>query len=101
MELNDITKNIKAVSDKYAKNCGINRDKDWHLLKIQEELGELTQQHLKLSGRGRASKTPEEHRKLLEEEVADVFAHVLLYAHNNDINIEKAVKDKWFTWLEK
>ena len=101
MEINHLLRKIVKVSDVYADKNKIDRNQDWYLLKLQEELGELTQQHLKLSQQGHTEGTPEEHRKLLEEEVADVFAHILLYAHNNNIDVEKVVKDKWFSWLER
>ena len=44
---------VQAVSDLYAERCDIKRDDDWYLLKLQEELGELVQAHLRLTGRGR------------------------------------------------
>ena len=49
----DITHIPKRVSDVYANKFGIKRDDDWFILKIQEELGELTAAHLKLTQRAR------------------------------------------------
>ena len=33
-----------------------------------------------------------------EQELADVFCHVLLLAKSNAVDIEKAVEKKWFKW---
>ena len=44
---------VRRISDIYAGKYGIVRDDDWYLLKLQEELGELTAGHLRLSSRGR------------------------------------------------
>ena len=100
MDIKEIADKVGQVSDTYAKNCDIQRDDDWYLLKLQEELGELTQQHLKVSKRARMSESVEGHKELLSEEVADVFAHVLLYAQKNNIDLEAALEKKWFSWLK-
>ena len=100
LDIVSISKQIQAVSDVYAKKCHINRDDDWYILKLQEELGELTQQHLKLSKRGRLNGSDEHHKEKLAEELADVFAHLLLYANHNDIDLNEAVYKKWLQWLQ-
>ena len=54
MSLKALTEPVQEVCDLYAERCAIDRNDDWYLLKIQEELGELVQAHLNLTGRGRA-----------------------------------------------
>ena len=51
--LGPLSDGVQAVSDLYAERCDIKRDDAWYLLKLQEELGELVQAHLRLTGRGR------------------------------------------------
>ncbi len=46
MDLKTITKKVVMVSDQYEKNCDIKRDADWYILKLHEEVGELTQNYL-------------------------------------------------------
>ena len=53
-DLATLSDKVAAVSDIYAQRNGIDRTDDWFLLKLQEELGELTAEYLKLSGRARA-----------------------------------------------
>ncbi|WP_193335252.1 nucleoside triphosphate pyrophosphohydrolase family protein [Devosia beringensis] len=91
---------VAQVSDIYAQGNGIARDDDWYLLKLQEELGELTAEYLKLSGRGRLKDAaPAAIRAALEDETADVLAMILLFARNNGIDLEAALQRKWFRHL--
>ena len=96
-ELGDL---VHAVSDIYAERNAIARDDDWYVLKLQEELGELTAEYLKLSGRGRMKGAgPDDVRVALEDEAADVLAMLLLFARNNRIDLDAALERKWFKYL--
>jgi len=46
-------------------------------------------------------KTKEELIKGFNEEVADVFCHVLLLAKFHKVDLEKEVKEKWLVWNKK
>src|SRR4029079_2412168 len=48
-----LTERLERVSAHYAERFAIRRDDDWYMMKLGEELGELTQAWLKLTGRGR------------------------------------------------
>lgn len=97
INLNKITLEIESISKKYADIKGINRDKDWFLLKLQEELGELVQCYLRSTGRKKIGERSEiEIRNDLEDETADLFCQVLLFAFHNNIDVIKAVEGKWF-----
>lgn len=91
---------VARVSDIYAQRNDIARDDDWYLLKLQEELGELTAEYLKLSSRGRLKgATPEDLRLAMADEAADVLAMLLLFARNNRIDLDAALARKWFEHL--
>jgi len=91
---------VARVSDIYAQRNDIARDDDWYLHKQQEELGELTAEYLKLSGRCRLKgATPEDLRLALADEAADVLAMLLLFARNNRIDLDAALARKWFKHL--
>jgi NTP pyrophosphatase (non-canonical NTP hydrolase) len=96
LTLGEVSDAVAKVSDIYAGKYGIERDDDWFLLKLQEELGELSQAHLKLSGRGRG--TVVEHARA--DEAADVLCQLLLYCRRFGIDPEAAVRAKWLSWLE-
>ena len=101
MNLEELTKKVVMVSDQYEKNCNINRDADWYILKLQEELGELTQNYLSYTGRGRnRNLTEEELKKNISNEVVDVLGQILLFANYHNIDLEKAMEDKWFSYLK-
>jgi NTP pyrophosphatase (non-canonical NTP hydrolase) len=100
MNLNEISERLGKVSDIYAEKFGIRRDDDWFVLKIQEELGELSSAYLKLTQRARIGEETQAFLETnLKEEIADVIAMTLLFAKHKGIDVEQAIKDKWFRYL--
>lgn len=97
LTLADLTASVLRISDIYAAEHGIERDRDWALLKLQEELGELTAEHLRMSGRARG--TADAGR--LEDEAADVLGMLLIYCDRAGIDLEQAMQRKWLSWLER
>lgn len=96
MRLDDLKADVLRISDIYAREHSIDRDRDWALLKLQEELGELTKEHLNLSGRARGKPDAE----ALADEAADVLGMLLIYCERAGIDIEAAMQRKWLKWLE-
>jgi NTP pyrophosphatase (non-canonical NTP hydrolase) len=94
--LSDLTTDVLRISDIYAAEHQIDRDRDWALLKLQEELGELTAEHLRLSGRARG--TPD--ADALGDEAADVLGMLLIYCAGAGVDLETAMRRKWLKWLE-
>ena len=95
MDLNDLTASVLRISDIYAAEHGIERDRDWALLKLQEELGELTAEHLRMSGRARGAADP----KALADEAADVLGMLLIYCDRAGVDLNAAMQRKWLRWL--
>lgn len=100
MKIADLKADVLRISDIYAREHSIDRDRagdgDWALLKLQEELGELTKEHLNLSGRARGRPDAE----ALADEAADVLGMLLIYCEHAGIDIETAMQRKWLKWLE-
>jgi len=100
VNLSNLSASVLRISDLYAREHGIDRDKaasgDWALLKVQEELGELVAEHLRTTGRARGTA---DHDKL-GDEAADVLGMLLIYCRAADIDIEAAMQRKWLHWLE-
>ncbi|PZU75183.1 phosphoribosyl-ATP pyrophosphohydrolase [Brevundimonas sp.] len=96
MDLNDLTASVLRISDIYAAEHDIDRDGDWALLKLQEELGELTAEHLRLSGRARG----EPDARALGDEAADVLGMLLIYCARAGVDLDQAMRRKWLKWLE-
>lgn len=98
--LADLTTLVAKVSDMYEAETGVRRDDDWYALKMQEELGELIAEHLRLSGRGRRKGlSDEEIVAARNDEAADLLAFLLLYARHNGIDLDAALDRKWFSYL--
>ncbi|RNI25346.1 phosphoribosyl-ATP pyrophosphohydrolase [Flexivirga caeni] len=101
MDLAAWTSRLENVSAGYAEVYSIDRTPDWMLLKLLEELGELSQAWLVASGRGRdRDKSLDEQRADLAAECADVVAMALLTAHRMGVDVESALRDKWLPWEE-
>lgn len=86
----------EAISARYAERNGFARDDAWFMLKLQEEIGEVTQAFVKATGRGRTHrKSDTELKQDLTDEVADLFGHLLLFCQHNDIDLAQAFEEKW------
>ncbi len=95
LNLADLSRDVLRISDLYAAEHGIERSADWALLKIQEELGELTAEHLRMSGRARGAADAGK----LGDEAADVLGMLLIYCDRAGIDLEQAMQRKWLHWL--
>ncbi|AJC78200.1 NTP pyrophosphohydrolase MazG-related protein [Rhizobium etli bv. phaseoli str. IE4803] len=94
--LRRLAEQFEISSAAHVAANGIERDADWFLLKLQEEMGELTQAWNRLTGRGRAKgRSPEDMRRDLADETADLLGHLLLFARSNDIDLAAAIERKW------
>ena len=96
MELKALQADVLRISDIYAAEHGIDRDREWALLKLQEELGELTAEHLRLTSRARG----EPNAEALGDEAADVLGMLLIYCARAGIDLDQAMPRKWLRWLE-
>lgn len=96
LTLERLSADAAHISDIYAAEHGIDRDRDWAMLKLQEELGELTAEHLRLSNRARGEGDPD----ALGDEAADVLGMLLIYCARAGVDLEAAMQRKWLSWLE-
>ncbi|SDI56638.1 pyrophosphatase [Nonomuraea jiangxiensis] len=99
MDLRELAAEIEPTSSRYAQQLGIERDDTWFLLKLQEELGELTQAFLMRTGRARTKgQTAEELDLNFRSELADVLCHVVLMAHHHGVDLQTEIERKWLAW---
>ncbi len=75
--LAELTEKVSRVSDIHAVRAGIERDADWYVLKLSEELGELAAEYLRTTARGRKG----------DEPAAE------------GIDVESVLERKWFKYL--
>ncbi|MFC6705101.1 phosphoribosyl-ATP pyrophosphohydrolase [Flexivirga alba] len=101
MDIAEWTSRLENVSAGYAEVYGVDRTPDWMLLKLMEELGELSQAWLVASGQGRdRNLTEQAQQDAVAAECADVVAMALLVAHRMGVDVETAMRDKWLPWEE-
>jgi NTP pyrophosphatase (non-canonical NTP hydrolase) len=90
---------IETISRVYGRLFEVDRTDDWLVLKLHEEVGELTQAFLTRSGRTRdRGLSGEEADEALRAELADVLAHVLLLAERFGVDLDSALEEKWFRY---
>lgn len=97
LDLKALQDDVLRISDIYAAEHGIDRSGDWALLKLQEELGELTAEHLRLGGRARGQADAQAQA----DEAADVLGMLLIYCDGAGIDLEAAMRRKWLKWLDQ
>lgn len=100
LNIQEITKNIESVSVSYAEKHDISRTNEWFILKLSEEVGELIQSYLKLTGQARSNDVDEHTLKCnFEDEIADVLGQILLLANHHNVDLISAIERKWLAWL--
>jgi NTP pyrophosphatase (non-canonical NTP hydrolase) len=93
--LSTLAEQFELASQAYARVHAIARDDDWFLLKLQEEVGELTQAWLRHTNRKRRTNSDEPSERDLADELADVLGHVLLIAQRQSLDLNAAIARKW------
>ena len=101
-QITGLTEKCQKVIDEYKVTYpDVKMDRDYLPFKITEEWGELLQTYLMLTDRGRQKdKTKEEIMNMMEMEFADVLAYLLVFAKDEDIDLDKALNKKWFKYLK-
>jgi NTP pyrophosphatase (non-canonical NTP hydrolase) len=100
-QLQELTQKAKTIMGMYGEEYPeVQVDRDYYPFKISEEWGECMQAYLMHTDRGRQKgKSKDEIKAMFEEEVADVFGFLLLFAENEGIDLETALEKKWFKRL--
>lgn len=99
LQINDLSDDVEAVSAFYAQHHSIQRTDDWYVLKLNEEVGELTQAYLARAGQARdKGRTSAELEQDFRSELADVLAQALLIARRFDVDLAEEVDRKWLVW---
>lgn len=99
MELRATARRIDAISRRYADVYGFERDADWLVLKLQEEVGEVVQAWLAKTGRQRdKGHSAAEIDRRFALELADAVGMLLALAEATGVDIERAIDEKWLVW---
>ncbi|MGC5167752.1 pyrophosphatase [Luteimicrobium sp. DT211] len=99
MELGELGEELEVISRVYARRHGVERTDDWLVLKLHEEVGELTQAYLERGGRSRSrGSSADDVDAAFRAELADVLAQLLLVARRFDVDLDAEIERKWFRW---
>lgn len=95
-DLEQLAEQLEDVLGGYAAVNSIDRTPDWFILKLQEQVGELTQSYLRATGQTwDKGFTCAGLEKGFKAEIADVLAQVLLIVRQHGIDPAAAPEDKW------
>jgi NTP pyrophosphatase (non-canonical NTP hydrolase) len=98
MDLRLLEDDLEVVSRLYAERFGIDRDDNWFVLKLHEEVGELTQAFLMRAGQARdKGLSPTELDRGFRAELSDVLAQVLIMARHFDVDVQRELEHKWLS----
>lgn len=99
VDVTRLQERLEKISVGYGDRLGFDRDPDWFLLKLQEEVGELTQAYLQHTGRARTKgSTAEQIRDTFHQEFADVLCQLLLFAKQHDVDLPAEIERKWLVY---
>ncbi len=100
MDLRELTTQVEQVSRGYAAAFGIDRSSDWLILKLHEDVGELTQAHLMREGQARTKGLGvAELEASFAAELADVICQALLIGSHHGVDVQAAIDEKWLSRL--
>lgn len=94
--LPDLSKLAVTIADIYSDNFNAPRDARFALMKLAEEMGELTGAWLQTQGEGRGTADHGD----LSDELADVLGFLLVFAHREGIDPAAALRAKWGKYLD-
>ncbi len=102
-QIEELVEKAKRVMEKYQEEYpDVKMDRDYFPFKVTEEWGECLKAYLMLSDRGRQKgMSKEEIKDEFANEIADVFAYLLLFADQECVDVADALDKKWFEYLER
>lgn len=95
--MNELNNFIKEESRRIKAHFNYDDQEKWvyaRMVKIQEEVGELSSEVLAQFNKQRGGKLKSSAREALEEELADVLITTLLLAEDMEIDVNKALRNK-------
>lgn len=102
MDIATLSEKLVRVEQDYLDKNNKQYSRDVQFFKLQEELGELIQAYLMLTGRSQnRGLTNDEIEKSYKQELADLIVHCLLIAKHDGIDIEQEISAKWLKWLNE
>ena len=101
MTFEEMQSGILKVAETYSERFNVKIDHDFAVLKLFEEVGEYAQAVIVHKKKSKPKKyvSEEEVKKNLGEELADIIGMAIINADLFDIDIQKAINEKWLKKL--
>jgi NTP pyrophosphatase (non-canonical NTP hydrolase) len=101
MQITTIAKRIRGVVTRGRGTLNADIDSDWYVMKLQEELGELTEKYMAMTGRAvEKPSSADTAKKELSNEISDVLCLTLLLADRCKINLKDSIQQKWYAYAQ-
>jgi NTP pyrophosphatase (non-canonical NTP hydrolase) len=99
MQFKELQEKILEVEMSYGEKYGITIDEEYALLKLYEEMGELSQAVLISRKKCRPEKYPGDAvaKEKLAEEMADVLGLLITNAKLLGVDLDAAIEKKWLS----
>ncbi len=103
MDFKELEEKVIKNAKRYCRDCDIELDEDFALLKLYEEVGELAQSVLIHRKKCRKEKyvSKKESKEELAKEIADILGMLIVVSYILEIDMEEAIKKKWIAQLKK
>lgn len=103
MDINETKKSVVQNAKRYGLEFGINIDRDFAVLKLVEEVGELAEAILNYENKSRPEKRKPKNvmKAALAAELADVIGMALVLSDIYDLDIENTLNEKWINKQRK
>lgn len=99
MDFNEVKQKVIDNALSYGKKYNVKIDLDFALIKLYEEVGEFSQAVLIHRKKSRPEKFVDEKtsKNEMAKELADIVGMAMVNAYLLDIDLEKAIDEKWIS----
>lgn len=94
-DISDLSNMACKIAEIYSDKFGAPKTAEWVLLKMTEELGELSGAWLQYQSQARGEATLDD----VADELADVLGFLLVFAARTGIDPAQALTQKWGAYL--
>ena len=96
MTLEEAANHCERAWSSYATKHGISREPDaFYLLKMQEELGELTRHFLEMNGNEHKSVTDDKLKRKFAGDCASLVGNALVLARHFNVDLSSVIVEKF------
>ena len=97
MTINQLIKEITKNAEWYANKFDVKVDKEFAAYSLVKEIGQVAEARLINQGKSIPSKrlNTEDAKERMTQELVDIIAMAIINADLYDIDIEKAIRQKW------